>query len=150
MLNARMRRLFPFAVLLGVAAPMMVAWEMAQAALYSDMAGLSWRAGASRCLVAAAGDLVILLGAALIPAALMRRLDWICLPGALPPIMLTGIAFAISTGFERQALSASNWEYATSMPLVPILEIGLSPALQWLVVPALSAFAARHFCRCPS
>lgn len=141
-----MRSRAALVVLLGAAASMMFAWEMAQAPLYSDMAGLSWLEGTKRCLLATAGDLGILLAAALVPAALTRRLDWICLPRLWPPVALVCIAFAISTGFERHAVSAGRWVYGTNMPMVPLLGIGLAPAIQWLLIPVVCVFAARRFC----
>lgn len=147
MIGPGMRLRAPFVVLLAAAAPLMFAWEMAQAPLYSDMAGLPWLEATSRCLLATGGDLGILLAAALIPAALTRRLDWICLARFWPPVVLTGIASAISAGFEWHAVGAGHWTYGPSMPLVPILGIGLAPAMQWLVIPPLCAVIARGVCR---
>lgn len=142
----QMRAPAPIVVLLAAGASLMFAWEMAQAQLYADMAGLPWLEATSRCLLATGGDLVILLAAALITAALARRLDWICLARFWPTVALTGIAFAISVGFEWHALATSRWIYAPTMPLVPILGIGLAPTIQWLVVPALCALVARRSC----
>lgn len=139
-------RFTPLMALVAAGVPMMFAWEMAQAPLYSDMAGLSWIDATWRCLLASVGDLGILLAAALVPAALSRRLDWICLSRAWPAVVLTGVAFAISIGFERHAVVTARWAYASSMPLVPILGIGVAPAIQWLVIPALAALVARRFC----
>ena len=31
-----------------------------------------------------------------------------------------------------------SWSYAASMPVLPLLGTGLTPLLQWVIVPALS------------
>jgi len=39
--------------------------------------------------------------------------------------------------------------YSEIMPLVPSTGIGLSPLLQWLIIPSLAfALTKRHFARC--
>lgn len=38
-----------------------------------------------------------------------------------------------------------SWAYTDAMPLLPVLGIGLTPLLQWIVVPVLAfGFAGRH------
>jgi len=36
----------------------------------------------------------------------------------------------------------ASWAYAPSMPIVPLLGVGLAPFLQWLLLPPLVAFIA--------
>ena len=35
-----------------------------------------------------------------------------------------------------------NWSYSDLMPVIPSLGIGLSPVLQWVVIPALALWLA--------
>ena len=39
-----------------------------------------------------------------------------------------------------------SWAYADAMPLLPWLGTGLSPLLQWLLVPPLAYWVARTIC----
>ncbi len=43
-------------------------------------------------------------------------------------VLVFGALFAI--GLEWFALSTGRWEYATAMPIIPFLNIGLTPAIQ--------------------
>jgi hypothetical protein len=40
-----------------------------------------------------------------------------------------------------------NWSYATAMPRLPPLGTGLTPVLQWLLLPTLCLVAARRLAR---
>lgn len=48
---------------------------------------------------------------------------------------------AITVLLERLAIVSNDpnrgWRYATAMPIVPVLEIGLTPFLQWVILPLL-------------
>ena len=37
-----------------------------------------------------------------------------------------------------------RWAYAERMPVIPLLEVGLSPLLQWIVVPPLIVWLVRR------
>tara|TARA_R110002096_G_scaffold224900_3_gene414182 strand:- start:40 stop:405 length:366 start_codon:yes stop_codon:yes gene_type:complete len=37
-----------------------------------------------------------------------------------------------------------SWEYSEHMPTVPIINIGLSPFLQWIIIPVTSFLFARY------
>jgi hypothetical protein len=40
-----------------------------------------------------------------------------------------------------------TWTYAPAMPLLPLVEIGLSPLLQWVLVPVTALTLARRLAR---
>lgn len=59
-------------------------------------------------------------------AAILFFVPW---PRARPWLMLAvGVFFAVM--LEVWALKTGRWEYTVFMPLVPFLEVGLSPTLQ--------------------
>ncbi len=61
--------------------------------------------------------------------------------GAL--MLVFELAYTIAS--ERVNVAIGNWAYAASMPMVPILEVELSPVTQWIVVPlAAVAWLARR------
>lgn len=44
---------------------------------------------------------------------------------------------------ERYNLVQGSWAYSSLMPMVPGLKIGLSPLLQWLIVPVVAWWLAK-------
>jgi len=39
---------------------------------------------------------------------------------------------------ERVNLALGNWSYSAWMPILPLIEIGLAPILQWVLVPLVA------------
>ncbi len=117
------------------------AWEMAQHNLYLQMQSMPfWRATAI-CAIATAGDLVIAT-TAFSAAATLGGWHWPLLPRRLSPtlIFLT-IGMLVTIGYEIYAISSGRWAYDERMP--QIFGIGLSPLLQWIVIPILQIAAFR-------
>jgi hypothetical protein len=57
------------------------------------------------------------------------------------------IAFGlVYTGYSEwlNATVRQSWTYSDLMPVIPWLGLGLSPMLQWLVIPSLALAAARR------
>ncbi len=52
-----------------------------------------------------------------------------------------GLAYTAWSEYSN-AIVRRTWTYADAMPLVPGLGIGLTPVLQWALIPALALFAA--------
>ena len=116
-----------------------VAWEVTQLPLYTI-----WAEGRPAQLVSVvahctAGDLLIGL------AALSAALTVFCggNPGRWPlgrvALLTTVLAVIYTTLSERFHLNNGSWAYSTLMPIVPWIDVGLSPLLQWILVP-LTAF----------
>jgi len=118
-------------------------WEVAHAPLYEgfiyDLEHISF------CGLAAVADLlmvyVLLFGFALIYENILwitklngRRILW---------LMLTGGAGAILV--EIRHLAAGNWSYSDNMPLIPWVDVGLSPVLQFTLLPILVFWLINEF-----
>ena len=103
-----------------------------------------WKTAAPSELISVAahctlGDLLIASTALLLSLLLVGKADW-PRAGSLPVAMLAtaaGVAYAIFSEWLNVSLRAS-WAYAPAMPVVPLLNMGLAPLLQWLVIPPLS------------
>lgn len=117
------------------------AWEMAQHNLYLQMQSMPFWRAATVCAIATAGDLVITTIAFSAAAKLGGR-HWPLLRRRLSPtlIFLT-VGILITIGYEIYAVSSGRWAYDERMP--QILGIGLSPLLQWIVIPLLEIAAFR-------
>ena len=97
-----------------------------------------------------AGDLLIALGSWALAVIVAGRPDWPA-RGFRPVALLTIAAGLLYTGFSEwlNAGVRESWAYSNWMPVIPKLGLGVSPLLQWLVVPSLALTAARLPARTP-
>ena len=58
-------------------------------------------------------------------------------------IIFIGGTGAISS--EIRQLTLGNWAYSDSMPLIPILNVGLSPVFQFMILPTLIYIVSAKF-----
>lgn len=120
-----------------------LAWEAAHLPLYTLWDEPDrWLVAryVAHCL---AGDVLIATATFLVTAVVFRDLDWpVHRPwhaGALA--LALGLGFTVwSEWYNVYILSA--WAYRSAMPTVA--GIGLTPLLQWLVVPALTILIVRR------
>jgi len=134
---ARMTRqielnLFVFAFLLNLP------WELLQIPLFRQMTTLPHLEGTLLCLRAAAGDGVILLLAYWMASLVAGSRRWIERPSARNWAAFIGAGLAITIAMEYWATAVSErWDYADTMPRLPLLGTGLAPLLQWILLPPL-------------
>lgn len=120
-----------------------LAWEILQLPLYTlaSEPRLAWIAYAiAHCTV---GDTLIGT-AALIAALVICRADEL---GHWPRNKLILWTVLLSAAYtilsERHNLAQGSWAYSSLMPIVPGLQVGLSPLLQWLLVPTVALWLAK-------
>lgn len=116
-----------------------LAWEILQLPLYTI-----WQeARPDRIAFAVAhctvGD--VMIGAAVLLLALIlsranQPADWSAKRIGAAMVVLAVFYTLIS---ERLNIAQGNWAYSSWMPVLPRIEVGVAPLLQWLVVP-LAAF----------
>ena len=64
----------------------------------------------------------------------------------LPVAIFVAVGILLTLGFEYYYTNISlRWTYADLMPLVPLFGIGLSPLLQWRIIPPLVVWLARRY-----
>ena len=143
-------RLRACAMFLALSAIAHLAWEILQLPLYTIWSNGTRGEVAFAVLHCTAGD-VILAALFLTMAIVVGRCwswpngDWGVLAGLT---MLAGVAFtAYSEWLNVYVLKA--WSYSAAMPLVHVgsIDIGLSPLLQWIVVPCI-VFTVLKLHRC--
>ena len=120
-------------------------WEMAHAKWYASMNALPFWTATTWCARAALVDVAIGAAAYAAAALVARNVRWVTERRALPMAMYLGIGLAVTVAIERWAVGVGRWQYGPGMPT--IAGIGLSPLLQWIVVPLLIAAAARAVIR---
>lgn len=118
----------------GLALVLHLLWEIGQLPFYQIPSDLGFRVYA--VLHCTLGDVLISTITFSGTAALMRSWDW---PIRAPwrggiPMVTAGVVY---TGFSEwhNVYHMAHWTYAPAMPLVA--GIGLTPLLQWLLVPSL-------------
>lgn len=111
------------------------AWEIIQSPLY-NVAYYSVQHIAF-CALASVADAIMVLLIYFSFALIYKNPLWIKNLTALRIfiLMLVGAIGAIVA--EMRHLSAGNWAYDKSMPILPAVDVGLSPVLQFMLLPVL-------------
>lgn len=111
-------------------------WEFAQLPFYTI-----WRTGSIQDIIIAvlhctAGDVVIAISALILALMLLGTGDWPkqrYLPVSAFAVLL-GLVYTIYS--EQLNIANRAWAYSDLMPIIPWLDVGLTPILQWPVVPS--------------
>ena len=118
------------AALLAVSFAVNRVWEVVQMALYVPAPGRSRKQEFLICTLASAGDAVLTLLVFAAGALVMRSRQWVR-DGAWKAYALAALAgAALAAVIEWAALGAGYWSYASGMPRVPLLGVGLLPFVQ--------------------
>ena len=90
---------------------------------------------------------LILIKAALFDAALITLLYVVFLPLTLKKrlILITGITLVFAVGLERYALATKRWSYNSLMPVLPLIDSGLTPTIQLALLSLLVIFIIEKF-----
>ena len=113
-------------------------WEVVQLPLYTLWTTASAAAIAWAVLHCTAGD-VLIAAVAFVVARVMAR----GLPrhAFVTVLVSAGVTYTIFSEWLNVSVSGS-WAYAPEMPVVPPFGTGLSPLLQWVVLPPLAVWLA--------
>jgi hypothetical protein len=110
-------------------------WELAQLPFYTIWHDGTWLAIAFAVLHCTAGDLVIAITTLVLCLVMFGSSDWpkqqffkigVC-------VVIAGLAYTIFS--ERINIANGAWAYSDLMSVIPWLDIGLAPLLQWLLIP---------------
>ncbi len=120
-------------------------WEFVQAPTYAGMAEMKHWDGVKLCMSATFGDAGFALAAFWVASLTARSRDWISASAGLPTAIFLAIGIGLTIGFEYYYTNVSlRWTYSELMPLVPPLGTGLSPLLQWGVLPPAVIWLTRR------
>lgn len=121
-----------------------LAWEVAHVPLYTI-----WQSGSAReigfavfhCTV---GDVLIATACLVMSLLLMGASDWPrrSFKAVAVLAVVGGVAYTVYSEWLNTTVRQS-WAYNDWMPVLPLLGTGLSPLLQWLIIPS-AAFIVVH------
>ncbi len=120
-------------------------WEVAQLPLYDIWYEASLGSIAFAVLHCTVGDVLIGINSAIVAFLVVAGVY----QSRTPPLWVVGLMFVvISVGYTvySEWLNVSvrrSWGYSSLMPTVPPLMTGLSPLLQWIIVPIVTLRIAR-------
>lgn len=122
-----------------------LAWEAAHMPLYTlAEEEPPWRIVAYG-LHCTAGDVLIAMAAIVVAVLVAGDARWphrrFGLVAAVA--MAVGLAYTLGSEYVNTEILRS-WAYTDAMPRLPGTRIGLTPVLQWLVVPGLAFLAVRR------
>ena len=121
-------------------------WEAAQLPLYTI-----WSTGTRSEILFAVlhctgGDLLIAASALALAPLVASMARWLPFGARMAIItLLLGLGYTVFSEWLNTEIRQS-WSYTEAMPVLPPLGTGLTPFLQWLIVPAMAlGYAARKF-----
>jgi len=120
-----------------------LAWETAHIPLYTIWVEGTWGEIGFAILHCTGGDLLIAMSTMLLALFVVGRAAW---PlerrhRVLAVAVILGVAYTVYSEWLNIVVRAA-WAYRDIMPVVPILDAGLTPLLQWVVVPTVAYVAA--------
>lgn len=120
-------------------------WEFLQVPTYAGMADMNHWDGIKVCTSATVGDVGFALTAFWITALIARSRRWMADPKLWQIGVFVAVGIALTVGFEYYYTEVSlRWTYSDLMPRVPPFGTGLSPLIQWIVIPLLVMSLARR------
>ncbi|WP_018865248.1 hypothetical protein [Thioalkalivibrio sp. ARh3] len=120
-------------------------WEFLQVPFFDDMPTMPHWEAVVFCTRATLGDVLIALAAFWGVAALTRNRSWILQPTLRTVLLFVAIGVVITIGLEWHATAIDDrWQYADTMPTLPILGTGLLPLIQWVILPLLLIWFVRR------
>lgn len=120
-------------------------WEFLHVPLFADMPDMAHWDAVRFCARAALGDVVITLAAFWMVALVYQDRHWILAPpkAAIAGFIAVGVVITVALEWHATAI-ADRWQYGDLMPTLPVLGTGLSPLMQWILVPPLAVWIARR------
>jgi len=127
-----------YLTLAAVAFLLHIAWEKLHIVLYTGYETLE---GVLPVFVLATlGDCLYTLAAVAFIGILRGSLVWFMNASRQDYFLLAVMGFCIALMVEYKAAYLDRWDYTELMPIVPLLNVGLSPVLQMTVLLPLSVF----------
>ena len=121
-------------IALGLAFLLNFAWEVVQMPFYKgasfDIQHIAF------CSLASVADAIMVLLLYFCFALIYKKPLWVQDLAFSRILILMFVGGIGAIGAELRHIASENWAYATSMPIIPVINVGLSPVLQFMLLPA--------------
>ena len=118
---------------------------MWQIPFFEGMAEAPHWEGVKRCTRATVGDVVIAVMAFSVGSLHARSRQWFVASDRRDVVVFIGVGLVATVVLEKLSTGMLNrWEYGSLMPVVPWIDVGAVPLLQWLVLPPIELIALRR------
>lgn len=122
-------------------------WEVAQSALYHHDGSSGMVPPLASCALAALLDGVAITAIYVALALLWRDPAWPSKPRFARAFAVVVIGGGGAILVETLALELGWWSYTSEMPVLPLVRVGLTPVVQFMLLPAVVLFglSGRHW-----
>lgn len=128
--------------------PANLIWEFAHMPLYTIWNDGSWGEIVFAAVHCTGGDILIAMSA-LVLALTLGGHGWPSVRPARQRVTILAVVFGLGYTLFSEWLNIvfrAAWAYSELMPIIPVLDAGLSPVLQWIVIPLVAFWwASRPF-----
>ena len=131
-----------FLIMTSISFTLNEAWELLQMPLYEQpiykMGHIAF------CTLGALADTIMVLLLYILFVFVYKNAFWIEQKNWVKifVVMLTGAVGAVFS--EKRHLLIGSWSYDQSMPIIPLVNVGLSPVLQFLLLPVTIYFLSLY------
>ncbi|MBA7672091.1 hypothetical protein ES703_80263 [subsurface metagenome] len=91
------------------------------------------------------GDVMISLAGFWFVALILRSRSWFLNPTKKKLLLFVafGVSYTIFSEIKNVSLN-KLWAYSDFMPVVPYIDVGIVPLIQWIIIPPLLVFIVRR------
>ena len=114
-------------------------WEVAHLPFYTIWRNGTWRDIAFAAVHCSAGDVMIAALALVLALLLFGSERWPL--DRVRPVLVATLVFGIGYTIFSEWLNVTvrgSWAYTSLMPVLPVLGTGVTPLLQWIIVPLVA------------
>jgi len=92
------------------------------------------------------GDVMITIGSFWLVSLVSRSRRWFLRLNRwnFTSFIMAGIGYTVCSEWVNVQVF-KTWEYDEMMPVVPLIGVGLTPFLQWIVIPSMTILLLRHY-----
>jgi len=128
--------------------PANLIWEFAHMPLYTIWNDGNWGEIIFAAVHCTGGDILIAMSSLMLALMLSGR-GWPIVAATRRSVIVLTVVFGLGYTLFSEWLNIvirAAWAYSDLMPIIPILDAGLSPVLQWIMIPLVAFWwAARPF-----
>lgn len=128
-------------------APANLLWESSHLPLYTIWTDASAREMAFAVVHCTGGDVLIATASLILALLVAANRSWPLGAPSYRRVALVAVALGVGYTIFSEWLNVvvrRSWAYSPLMPVIPFLDAGLSPVMQWIAVPIAGFWFARR------